>query len=57
MQRMLDYAAGRGIAEIFGDVLAENANVLEFCRRFGFKIAPSLERDGVFHVSRSTLRA
>jgi acetyltransferase len=56
MRRMLDYAAGRGIREIFGDVLAENSKMLDFCRHFGFKISPSLERDGVYHVSRS-LRA
>jgi acetyltransferase len=56
MQRMIDYATGRGIGEIVGDVLAENSKMLDFCRHFGFKIAPSLDHDGVFHISRS-LRA
>jgi acetyltransferase len=57
MQRMLDYAAERGIGEIYGDVLAENSKMLDFCRRFGFEIAPSFDRSGVYHVSRAVLRA
>jgi len=56
MQRMLDYAAARGIGEIFGDTLAENSKMLDLCRRFGFEITPSLEQDGVYHARRAVLR-
>ena len=37
-QRLLDWARGRGVAEVVGQVLAENAPMLAFVRRLGFTV-------------------
>jgi acetyltransferase len=50
MQRIIAYAKARGLAEIFGDVLAENETMLDLCRRLGFSIAP-VATDGVLRVT------
>ncbi|HET6184448.1 MAG TPA: GNAT family N-acetyltransferase [Acetobacteraceae bacterium] len=39
MQRLIDWAPAHGIAEIRGEVLAENANMLSFCRSLGFTLS------------------
>ena len=36
MRRIIDYARGRGIREIHGDVLRENKTMLKLCAVFGF---------------------
>jgi len=36
MRRIIDYARGRGIGEIHGDVLRENRTMLKLCSVFGF---------------------
>jgi acetyltransferase len=36
MHRIIDYARGQGIGEIFGDVLRENSTMLAICERLGF---------------------
>jgi acetyltransferase len=36
MQRLIDYAAERGLADLFGVVLRENVRMLELCRDLGF---------------------
>ncbi len=55
MQRIIDYAASRGICEIFGDVLAENGNMLDLCRHLGFQIS-AIGSAGVLRVSLVLLR-
>jgi acetyltransferase len=55
MRHLIEYAASRGIRELFGDVLAENANMLLLCRHLGFKTAAP-PRDGVVRVSLDPLR-
>ena len=55
MQYLIDYAASRGIHEIFGDVMAENAAMLDLCRHLGFKIT-AVGREGVLGVSLDPLR-
>src|SRR6185437_16094000 len=37
MQRLIDWARGRGLPEIVGLVLADNAPMLAFVRRLGFR--------------------
>jgi acetyltransferase len=37
MRRIIDYARGRGIGEIHGDVLAENRTMRKLCRVLGFR--------------------
>jgi acetyltransferase len=37
-QRLLDWARGRGVSEVMGQVLAENAPMLAFVRRLGFTV-------------------
>ncbi|MCB1753663.1 MAG: GNAT family N-acetyltransferase, partial [Gammaproteobacteria bacterium] len=39
MRRIIDYARGRGIREIHGDVLRENKTMLKLCGVFGFSRA------------------
>jgi acetyltransferase len=38
MRRLLDYARSHALDEIFGDVLAENARMLDLCRSLGAEI-------------------
>lgn len=40
MTRLIDYARGRGIAEIIGDVLPDNGRMLALCRDLGFTVDP-----------------
>ena len=43
MRRLIGHARERGLRELFGDVLAENARMIEMCRTLGFSIASSPE--------------
>jgi acetyltransferase len=56
MQRVLDHARRRGIGEVHGDILAENVNMLDLCRRLRFAIAPSADDPAVMQA-RYTVRA
>ena len=38
MRRIIDYARGRGIRLLFGEVLRENENMLTLCRAFDFTV-------------------
>ena len=49
---MIDYARSRGIKELFGDVLAENARMLALCRDLGFTLDPTEHE----RITRATLR-
>ncbi len=55
MERIIAYAAERGMAEIWGDVLADNAHMLALCEELGFKRGGS--ENGVVRVSRALQRA
>ena len=57
MHRLIDYAAKRGLKEIFGEVLAENATMLDLCRHLGFRIEPSPEGSGLMHTRLAISRA
>ena len=35
---LAEKARGRGLEEIYGDVLSTNRPMLEFCRKLGFKL-------------------
>jgi len=51
MQRIIDYARGRGIGEIFGDVLAENTAMRGLCQRLGCTTAAALPGEyGIMRV-------
>jgi acetyltransferase len=39
MRRILDYAASRGVREVYGDVLRENRTMLKLCKVLGFSQA------------------
>lgn len=51
LQRMLDYARERGIAEVFGDVLSENKLMLSLCRDLDFNLADLPENNGIVRAS------
>jgi acetyltransferase len=36
MQRVIDYAKAKGLRRVYGDVLAENATMLQMCAELGF---------------------
>ena len=38
MEKLIDVARGRGLTEIYGDVLSTNRPMLDFCRKFGFTL-------------------
>jgi acetyltransferase len=56
MERLLRYAWDRGLAEVYGDVLAGNQPMLNICRKLGFALSPSPETPGVVRVSIRPLR-
>jgi acetyltransferase len=51
MQRIIDYARDRGIAEIFGDVLRENTGMLRLAEQLGFEQTADPDDPGVMHVA------
>ena len=50
LRRIIDYARGRGIGEIFGEVLEENEAMLRLCRAFGFTIRAERDDPGIMYV-------
>ena len=56
MQRMLDYAASRGIDEVYGFVLMENEPMLDLCHNLGFRSQTILDSPGIVQVGRAGLR-
>jgi acetyltransferase len=52
MRRIIDYARARDIAVIHGDILADNASMLDLARRLGFRVAAA---EGQSEVVRATL--
>ncbi|WP_022727967.1 bifunctional acetate--CoA ligase family protein/GNAT family N-acetyltransferase [Fodinicurvata sediminis] len=52
MRRILDYAARRGIQEVWGDVLSENARMLQLVKDLGFDRRLLAEDTNVVRVSR-----
>jgi acetyltransferase len=51
MRRIIDYAQGRGIGEIFGDVLRENTTMLRLCDFLGFTRSSLPDEPGIVRVS------
>jgi acetyltransferase len=51
MEKIIAYARSRGIGEIFGMVLAENAPMLAICRRLGFALRAEPDAPGVIRAS------
>jgi acetyltransferase len=37
MHRVIDYARAKGLRRVYGDVLAENASMLQMCAELGFQ--------------------
>ncbi len=50
MQRIIDYARGRGIREIFGEVLRENKRMLKVCDQFAFSRTTNPDDPSVIDV-------
>jgi acetyltransferase len=50
MRQLIDYSRGRGIGELFGDVLEDNVVMRGLCRSLGF-----VEAQAEDHVGRVTL--
>jgi acetyltransferase len=51
MRRIIDYARRRGTAEIFGDMLRENAGMIALSRKLGFAIADLPEGHDILRAS------
>ncbi len=51
MRYIIDYARGRGIKELYGEVLRENDSMLRLNRALNFKISATPDDPGVLHVS------
>jgi acetyltransferase len=50
MEHLIAYARAEGIAELHGDVLAENTTMLAMCRALGFDIGPDPDDPAVRRV-------
>lgn len=55
MQRLIDYGRSRGIGEIFGHMLHENAMMISLCRELGFSLAPLPETATILRASLTPL--
>ena len=51
LRRLIDYARGRGIRELYGDVLQDNEPMRRLCKELGFVEKWSLGDAGVLRVS------
>ena len=51
MGRILDYARGRGIREVFGEVLRENRAMLGLAKSLGFEQQRNPDDPGTLRVS------
>lgn len=51
MLEILDYARSRGVRQVFGEVLRENAPMLRMCADLGFRQKFDSDDPGVVHVS------
>ncbi len=50
MQLIIEYAKSEGLKTIWGDVLAENAVMLEMCRSLGFEVRPDPVEHDIYSV-------
>jgi acetyltransferase len=55
MTRLLEVARERGIGELFGTVLHENAAMVQMCRELGFRISPDPDDPSLLHVRKPLL--
>ena len=53
MDKLIGYARSRGIGMLYGDVLAENARMLNLCRDLGFRIVRDPETRGLMNTTLS----
>ena len=51
MRHMIAYCRGRGIGEIYGDVLCENLTMRRLCRKLGFAETPPADDPGIVRVT------
>lgn len=51
MEKIIAYARGRGIRQIIGTVLNENATMIDICRRLGFRIELEADRPDAIRVT------
>jgi acetyltransferase len=50
MQRVIAWGRSRGLQEITGEVLAQNATMLDLCRRLGFRLETRAHDAAVLHA-------
>jgi len=50
MRRLIDYARGRGVRRVVGDVLRDNRSMLRLCEALGFETEHSADEPGLVHV-------
>jgi acetyltransferase len=53
LRRLVEYARARGIGELYGDVLQDNAPMLRLSRRLGFRETWNAGEGGILRVSRA----
>ncbi len=51
MRHMIAYCRGRGIGEVYGDVLSENLTMLRLCKRLGFSETPLADDPRIVRVT------
>jgi acetyltransferase len=51
MRRIIAYARGRGIKEVFGEVLAQNHGMLSLCQQLGFRLETNPHDQSVVTVT------
>jgi acetyltransferase len=56
MTRLIEIAGDRGIGELVGEVLRENAPMLQMCRELGFQVVSQPEDPAVMQVTKPLVR-
>ena len=51
MQHIIDHANQKGLANVHGEVLAENLTMLQMCKELGFGIADEPDEPGIKRVT------
>jgi len=52
LNRLIDFARERGVAELYGDILAENAAMRSVVEELGFRVAPLAETTAIHRAVR-----
>lgn len=51
MEKLLEFARGRALRAVVGDILADNTTMIQMCRELGFSVERLPEDAGIYHAT------